>query len=74
MTRPISAPRDGTRIIGWYGDRPIIVWWREGPDYDLEAMWVPERGKYIRPRRHYWTSGYYRHPEPDAWLPVPERP
>lgn len=59
---PEDAPRDGTRIIGWYGDRPIIVWWRLGPDNNAGGkVW-------------YWSSGYFRHPEPDCWQPCPEPP
>lgn len=60
-----SAPRDGTRIIAWLDGRPIIVWWRSGPSTKRY-----EKGVKVS----YWSSGYFRHPEPEAWQPCPEPP
>lgn len=61
-----TAPRDGTPIIGWYGDHYTIVAWREGGE------WVNRRrtGRTV----WFWSSGYNRHPEPDCWQPVPAAP
>jgi hypothetical protein len=60
-----TAPRDGTRIIGWFTDRPIVVWWRSGPGHGTNfaggTVW-------------FWSSGYCRHPEPDCWQAAPEPP
>ena len=66
-----SAPRDGSRIIGWFGDRAIIVFWRSGPE------WLKEPGR--RPRQTgntawYWSDGYSRFPEPECWQPQPVAP
>jgi hypothetical protein len=60
-----SAPRDGTRIIGWFGDRAIIVWWRSGRSTKRHESGVTVE---------FWSSGYFRHPEPDAWQPEPPPP
>jgi hypothetical protein len=65
-----SAPRDGTRIIGWFEDRCIAVFWRCGVAY------VPNR--YGKRRTNetawYWSDGYSRYREPDFWQPEPEPP
>jgi hypothetical protein len=60
-----TAPRDGTRIIGWYGDKPIIVWWRSG-----RSTKRYEGGVTV----WFWSSGYFRHGEPGCWQPVPDAP
>jgi hypothetical protein len=61
-----EAPRDGTRILGWFGDRCIVVFWRRGPRY------VNRRptGETVS----YWSDGYSRFREPDAWQPEPSPP
>lgn len=59
-----DAPRDGTRILGWFRDRSIVVFWRSGPGYKTE------RGQTV----WYWSDGYSRYPEPDFWQPEPEPP
>lgn len=66
-----AAPRDGRRIIGWFEDRCIVVFWRSGPE------WVKAPGR--RPRNTgnivwYWSDGYSRYPEPNAWQPEPAGP
>jgi hypothetical protein len=61
-----SAPRDGTRIIGWFSDKPIIVFWRSGtPTTRYRA-----KGETVS----FWSDGYFRHPEPDCWQPAPPGP
>lgn len=67
-----SAPRDGSRIIGWFADRAIVVFWRSGPEW-----FKPTPSS--RPRQSgntvwYWSDGYSRYPEPEAWQPQPEPP
>lgn len=59
-----TAPRDGTRILGWFGDRCIVIFWRSGPGYRAE------RGQTV----WYWSDGYSRYPEPDFWQSEPEPP
>jgi hypothetical protein len=61
-----TAPRDGTRIIGWFSDRAIIVFWRDGPEY------VNRRA--TGNRVWYWSDGYSRFREPDCWQPEPPGP
>ena len=60
-----DAPRDGTRIIGWYDGCPVVVWWRSG-----RSTKRYERGVTV----WFWSSGYFRHADPDCWLPVPDGP
>lgn len=60
-----SAPRDGTRIIGWFKDRAIVVFWRSGPNYDRS---IPHKVV------SYWSDGYSRYPDPDCWKPEPDPP
>lgn len=59
-----AAPRDGTRILGWFGDRTIVVFWRSGPGHKAD------RGKTV----WYWSDGYSRYREPDFWQPEPPPP
>lgn len=65
------APRDGSTIIGWFGDRCIIVFWRSGPE------WLKRMGRHPRQTGNtvwYWSDGYSRYPEPECWQPEPEPP
>lgn len=61
-----SAPRDGRRIVGWFGDRCIVVFWRSGPEY-VRARGT---GRLV----WYWSDGYSRYREPDCWQPQPQGP
>lgn len=61
-----TAPRDGTRILGWFGDRCVAVFWRSGPGY--------ARGRPTGAKIWYWSDGYGRHREPDCWQPQPDPP
>lgn len=61
-----EAPRDGTPIIGWFGDKGCkVVWWREGPSTKRYESGV---------KVWFWSSGYFRHSEPECWQPCPEAP
>lgn len=65
--RPMEdAPRDGTRIVGWFRDRAIVVFWRSGPEY-IERR---QTGNTVS----YWSDGYSRYSEPAAWQPEPGEP
>jgi hypothetical protein len=70
---PMSkAPRDGTRIIGWFGDRSIVVFWREGPKYirRVSGHGWQQNGE----KTWYWSDGYSRYPEPECWQSEPAPP
>jgi hypothetical protein len=66
-----SAPRDATRIIGWFGDRCVVVFWRSGPELIKRPGCRPRQTSNIV---FYWSDGYTRFPEPHYWQPCPDAP
>ncbi|MGJ0508908.1 MAG: hypothetical protein ACR652_17630 [Methylocystis sp.] len=65
-----TAPRDGSRIIGWFKDRAIVVFWRSGPKWEKNHNY----GRRTNGTIWYWSDGYSRYPEPDCWQPQPDPP
>lgn len=59
-----SAPRDGTWILALYPDRARVVRWRSGPGHGTN---------YAGGIVYYWSDGYFRHGDAEAWMPVPAR-
>lgn len=66
-----TAPKDGTRIIGWNGDVVTEMGWVGRADDDGHVGWC---------QAEFWDGGllYEMHnqmePEPTHWMPLPDPP